>query len=430
LFRTGKYAQSIQAYKTMLAKYPDSAQAPLAYLRIAHAAFNSRDDAAALREATALIDRFPDSKESGDALDIMEAVFDRAPAIKFEPILANIVSSHPRTHVAAEAQFRLARRLYERKKYDRAAAEFQRFSVDYTEAPQLPRAQFMMAESLLQVGEFSSAIAAYQRFLNNFPRSPDTPLALFHLASAHYKLKEYEPAAVNYQRLEEEYPDSEMVKPALFNMALSLKTLGKFDQAQDAYLKYARLVGIGDPSAVSALWEVFAIQKDNNNYDGALSTLEQIKSSLKPGAEGAIEVVYRTGEVYSAMGRADDAVAAYKRLKAMRPATNTMRLAGMIKLAELCEKTEPAAAIAAYEDLARNSTNRKVVQAARERIAALNGKYPMTTAPRRRHRKPKAAAQEETNSEEDTGVQQEPADAATPAPPAAPTKSKTTQGGQ
>ena len=433
LFRTGKYALSIQAYKTMLAKYPDSPQAPMALLRIAHAAFNSREDAAALREATALIDRFPDAKESSDALDIMEAVFDRSPALKFEATLSAIVSSHPRTHVAAEAQFRLARRLYERKRYDRAAAEFQRFSVDYTDAPQLPRAQFMMAESLLQVGEFQAAISAYQRFLNNFPRSPDTPLALFHLASAHYKLKEFDPAAVNYQRLEEEYPDSEFVKPALFNMALSLKTVGKLDAAQDAYLKYARLVGMGDASSVSALWEVFAIQKDNNNYEGALGTLDQIKASLKPSSDGGIEVAYRTGEVYTAMGRTDDAVAAYKRLKTMRPVTNAFRLQGMIKLAELCEKTEPSAAIAAYEDLARNSPNRKIAQAARERIAALNGKYSMTPTPRRAHkRKAKAAAQEEEAAPEDTGVTQEPADAAPPAPPAAPARKtrKTTQGGQ
>ncbi len=371
LFRGQKYPEAIAAYKGIIEKYPDSPQLPLAYLRIVNASFNRKDDPATIREASTLLGRFPNAPEVNDALDLMEAVFDRSPQLDFKPVFAAIIAAKPHSSLAADAQFRLARRLLDLKKYAEAAAEFQQFSVEYTDNPQLPKAQFLLAESYFAQGKHREAVPSYQRFLNNFARSDDTPRALFHLASAYYSLKEYQPAAEYYQRLLEEYPGSEHAQATQFNLALCYKALGKLDSAQEAYTRYAAVVGSGDKMGQASLWEVFNIQKDRKDYDGALDTLRRIEEAPNRPAETALETAYRAGEVYALMNRTEAALGQWEKLRPMRPAANPFRLQAMIKLAEAYEKAEdPARAAQVYQDLAQNAGG-QIAAAAKERAAAM-----------------------------------------------------------
>ncbi len=385
LFRAQKYPEAVQAYKDIIAKYPDSQQLPLAYLRIAQAAFNGKDDETALKQVEQLVARYPKAAESGDALDLLEAIFDRNPKVDYKKVLRGIMSLHPNTDIAGEAQFRLARRAFEAKDYETASKEFQSFSVNYTNHPDLPKAQFYLGESYFDKGDYQDAIPAFERLIENFDRSDDTPLALFHLGSSYYSLKQYESAAKYYSRLIEEYPNSDYTKATQFNLALAYKALGKLDMAQYAYQKYAAAAGPGDASTEAAYWEIYAIQKDRKDFDGALATLQQITDNAKPGTDAPLEAAYRMGEIYQAQGRPDEAMTAWEKLQAMRPASNPFRLQALIKLGEAYEKASDwDRAIAVYEDLAHNAS-RDVAQSAAQRAAALRQTYEGKRAARKKH---------------------------------------------
>ncbi|MBI4423000.1 MAG: tetratricopeptide repeat protein [Elusimicrobia bacterium] len=371
LFRAQKHPEAIQAYKDIIAKYPKSQQLPFAALRVVHSSFNSKDDIGTIREAASLLGRFPAAPEATDALDLMEAVFERSPSIDFKAALGAIIQAKPHSAVAGEAQFRLARLLFEKKKYVEAAAEFQQFSVDYTDNAQLPKAQFLLAESYFAAQRFAEAVPSFNRFLNNFPRSEETARALFHLAGSFYSLKKHDEAAKTYQRLLEEYPESEHGQAALFNLALCYKALGKLDRAQEAYVKHASLAGPGDRTAQDSLWEVFNIQKERREYMAALDTLRRIEDGGGEAAELQLETIYRTGEIYAAMNRVDEALSSWERLREMRPASNPFRLQSLIKLGEAYEKaSDLAKAAAVYEDLAKNASG-DISSAARERASGL-----------------------------------------------------------
>ena len=75
-------------------------------------------------------------------------------------------AGHP---VAGDAQFRLARRYFDMKVYKRSAAEFQRFSVDFTGHKQLGAAQFLLGESHFQLKKYDLAVQAFGRMIENFP---------------------------------------------------------------------------------------------------------------------------------------------------------------------------------------------------------------------------------------------------------------------
>jgi TolA-binding protein len=301
----------------------------------------------------------------------MEAVFDRSRAFDYKAILRAIATSQPGTPIGGEAQFRLSRRAFDAKDFAAAATEFQKFSVDYTNHVELPKAQFMLGESYFNQGRNQDAIPAYDRLLNNFDKSDDTPLAVFHLASAYYALEKFEDATRYYTRLIEEYPGSDYAGPAQFNLALAYKKLGKLDQAEAAYQKYVSNAKPDDPQGQSALWEVYSIQKDRKDVDGAIATLAQIRSSSKADADLVFETYYRESEVRLAAGRPEDAMAVWEKMRGMTPLGSQYRLQALIKLGEAYEKAgDPASAAGVYDDLARAGP-KDTAKAAAARAAAL-----------------------------------------------------------
>jgi TolA-binding protein len=371
LFRAQKYGEAVAAYKSLLETAPKSASAPLAHLRLAQAAFNTKDDAGAVREVQDLISAFPTAPECNDGLDILEAVFDRSRAFDFKTSLRAIVTAQPGTVIGGEAEFRLARRMFDAKDYAGSAAEFQKFSVDFTNHAELPKAQFMLGESYFLQNRHQDAIPAYERLLNNFDKNDDTALAVFHLASSYYALEKFNDASKYYTRLLEEYPSSDYAGPAQFNLALAYKKLGKMDMAQYTYQKYVSAAKPGDAQAQSALWETYQIQKDRKDFDGAIATLVQIRTAPKADVDLVFETYYRESEVRISAGRPDEAQAVWEKMRGMKPAGSQFRLQALIKLGEAYEKAnDPASAADVYEDLAKAGP-KDTAKAAAARAAVL-----------------------------------------------------------
>ncbi|MBI4676005.1 MAG: tetratricopeptide repeat protein [Elusimicrobia bacterium] len=356
LFRAQKYGEAVAAYKEIVSLYPQSPKLAMAMMRVAQSYYNAKDDADTLREAEALISRFPEAPETTDALDLMEAVFDRSKTSDFRAVLGSVVKANALNKVAGDAQSRLARRCFESKDFPGAAREFQRFSVDFTNHPDLAKAQFYLGESYFFMGNYTEAAPAFERLLNNFEKGTEWSLALFHLASAYYNLKKYDDAIRNYTRLIEEYPDADYVKAAQFNQALSYKALNKLDMAQYAYQRYVAAAGTSDESGQNALWEIFTIQKDRKDFAAALSTLEEIRDGSKSSSDAPLEAIYRMGEIYQTIGRAEDARKSFESMRSMQPANNPFRLQALIRLGEAYEKSaEYDQAASAYEDVARSA---------------------------------------------------------------------------
>jgi len=371
LFRAQKYGEAVAAYRGIIAAFPDNDQLPMANLRIAQAYFNSRHDDDAVRQIKELLAKYPKAAEASDALDLLEGIFDRSPAIDYKSVLRDLVAANPTSPAAGEEQFRLARRCFEAKDFSCAAAGFDKFSVEFTNNPQLAKAQFYLGESCFNINDYERAIPAYERFIKNFDKSGDTPLALFHLADADYALKRYDDAVKSYNRLMEEYPKLDYSKETQFNLALAYKVLGKTDLAQYAYQKYIDMVGAADSNALPALWEIFSLQKERRDYEGALATLQRIRDRAQPGSDTPLEATYRMAEIYQSMNRSEDAIGAWSKLQAMQPRNNAFRLDALRQMGEAYEKAQDFdRAAAAYDDLARNAA-KDVAGSAAARAAAL-----------------------------------------------------------
>ncbi len=372
LFRAQKYKEAITAYREIISIEPKGAGAPAAHLRVVQAAYSANDDLAAIKQVQELILAFPAAPEANDGLDILESVFDRSRGLDFKTSLRQIVASQPSTLVGGEAQFRLARRSFDEKDWASAAADFQKFSVDFTNHPQLFKAQLYLGESFFSQSRWAESIPAYERLLGNFEKSEDTPLAVFHLASAYFNLEKLEEATRYYLRLLEEYPASPYVSPAQFNLAFTHKKLGKLELAQSAYQKYVAAAKPEDALAQNALWEIYQIQRDRTDFEGAIATLEQIRNGAKGDGELELEALYRISEVNIAAGRPDQAQITWEKMRTLTPLNSAFRLQALVKLGEAYEKTGALSSAAdVYEDYSRVAPTKEFAQKAAAHAALL-----------------------------------------------------------
>lgn len=370
LFRAQKYAKAIRQYRRVLKKYPKSDGLALALLRIAQSRYHLKDNPGALNGALAMVSRFPDASEAVDALDIMEAVFDRAPRADFRKSLSAVIDAVPDADLAAEARFRIGRRLSNAKRYAEAAAEFQAFTADYTWSPKLVKVQFLWGEALLHAKEHAKAAVVLERYLASAGGAPDVPAALLRLAHAYSGGARHKLAIKAYHRLLEEFPQSEHAGPAQSGLAEAHKAGGNLHAAAESYWRIGMTLGADDAARRKALWHAYAIHKDLGNFPQALTSLELIARGAS--IRERFETACKRGEVLLLMDRAYEAKKVLEGLVRMKPKGNKWRISGLTKLGELFETEQQfMSAAEIYDDVARNARSGTMKAAARKRAAAL-----------------------------------------------------------
>ncbi len=86
-----------------------------------------------------------------------------------------------------EEQYKMAVKMYESKKYDKALRLFEKVTPTYRGKPQMERIQFMVAQSNFNTKSYNLAGYYFDRFTKNYPKSSKKEEAAF-LSAYSYKL--------------------------------------------------------------------------------------------------------------------------------------------------------------------------------------------------------------------------------------------------
>lgn len=381
-FRAQKYDKAVETYRKIIAQYPKDPKIMEATLKIGQSYYNAGGDDKAIEELEAFLKKYPDDPKSVETLDLLEASLDRLESSRGEAqrskgivLLKGLVEAFPKSRLAAESQFRIGRRIFGWKNYDKAILEFESVILNYAESPHIGEAQFYAAECYYLLKKYEDAISTFKRFLQNFPGSEFAAAALFHMGTAHYNSQDYNSAIVAYKDLLAQSPDSEFASAALFNLALSQKKLLKLAEAADSYAKLA-LNYPKDPNAAYAMMEVAKIKKDLNQHGEAILILKDLDAKLPSGDEQKLEIAFLIAESYFANNDPDEAIRSLKSIAALPPQNSAWKLESLRKLGEVYEKQERwAEAAQSYEDGARISGNAQVSASFRERAKYLRETY-------------------------------------------------------
>jgi tol-pal system protein YbgF len=108
LFKSGKYAQSADAFEKFLTAYPDSKFAPNAQYWVGYARFSQKDYKAAIAAQQKLLQRYPDHQKAPDAMyNIANSQIQLGDIDAARQTLKNLVAKYPLSDATPLAKKRL-----------------------------------------------------------------------------------------------------------------------------------------------------------------------------------------------------------------------------------------------------------------------------------------------------------------------------------
>ncbi|OGF45531.1 MAG: hypothetical protein A2452_10195 [Candidatus Firestonebacteria bacterium RIFOXYC2_FULL_39_67] len=391
-FRAQKYTEAVTAFRKLIANYSEAKWVKDAQLRIGQSYYNAREYDSAMKEFKKYLDLYPEDAQVADVIESLESATKKkveasaaavtagtkttaAGADTENPVsesidtLKSILVKYPNSKIAGEIQFKIGRKYYDDKKYDKAAEELLKVIMDYPETSSAGGAHFFLAESYYKLQNYEEALSAYRRYINNFSADEYVIDALFHSATSNYNLKLFADAALSYKEILKKFPESEFASAAMFNMALAYKKANKLEEAAATYTEFNKKYP-ADQNALSSLSEAANIYQKLKRFDLALESYR--KYPFKNGDEASLEIQYQIAECFMKQDKNDEAEKELIKLGEMEPKSGAWRLTGLAKLAEIYEeKKKIDEAINIYNDIIKNAGKDEWINAAKLRIESI-----------------------------------------------------------
>lgn len=218
-----------------------------------------------------------------------------------------------------EQQYKMAVKMYEAKKYNKALRLFEKVTAAYRNKPQQERIQFMVANSNFNEKNYSIAGYYFNRFSQNYPKSSKKEEADFLSALSYYKaapVYSKDPtdtgkALESFQSFIDKYPNSLRLDEAnKYYKELQYKLETKAFEIAKGYYTTADAYPGNYRAAITAFDNLLS------DYLGTTYKEEALYYRLKAAHDFALKSTNRRKD-----GRIKDAIKAYDKLKRNFPET-------------------------------------------------------------------------------------------------------------
>jgi TolA-binding protein len=371
-FQAEKYKDAKRCYEGLLENFASTEGASIAMLRLAQCAYNEEHDEEALKTYAEVAARFPGTPAEKEATRGTElALYRLGQRANGTEVLERLTEQYPTSAFAADAQFQIAKRRYQEKKWTEAAEDFRRVVSRFPGYSAADQAQFLLADALEKSGDKDGARLAQEQFVSYFPQSSLRPTVEFHQGLAQFESKEYARAAVSFNRVLTESTSVEVRSASRYNLALCTRLLGDVEGARTALEAYRKDFP-GDARAVDVAYQLGDLNESSGRFDEAAAEYERaLAASPKPAL--ATEISFRLGRCLEQLGKTESAIRAYRRANyAAAYKADPFRLSALARLAALYEaRGDYGRALANYREIAQSSSDREVAQAAAGRASQL-----------------------------------------------------------
>ena len=231
---------------------------------------------------------------------------------KFEKSIeksALVISRWPTSRWVDDATFLIGRSYYEMGQHGKAVSYFERLKLAFPGSGFVAEAELYRGLALLEDGEYGDARVVLDRVREEHPRFRDD--AAFHLAASFYEREDYERAVDSLQAFVETYPRSKHTSAAVLYLAESNFELERWAEATEWYQRLARL-RTGPKERVQAMLRVAACQLEGGECEDAA---RQVREVLGRYTEFDDEANLLLGKAYSEMGRYEDAIATWAKVR-------------------------------------------------------------------------------------------------------------------
>jgi len=372
-FRTGdtyfkalKYDRAIAIFRWVVEFHPGSEWAPASQLAIAQAFYNQKRYDDAIREYQKFLDLYVTDPMAENARKGLAMCYYRK-GLKDTAAMKEFVERFPQSELAADAQFKIARDLFDDKKYKEAAVEFEKVAINFPNSGSAADALIMAAECYVNLKDWQRAIDAYERFVRYFPDHPTAAAGHFNLATVYYNAGKYEKALEHFKIVADSFPQSEYAQNAAYNVSICYRKLGLEAKALRALDTYAKRGGNREALALEKAKILF----DKGDYSGVIKALSGVMPS---DVNKRAEALFYLGESYRNIGDKTRAIGYYRNLAQLNLVDNPYVLKGLSQWAIILENEKKnSEAIKIYQMIIAATTRKEVQQAAKNRISYLKG---------------------------------------------------------
>jgi TolA-binding protein len=175
-----------------------------------------------------------------------------------------------------QAQIEVADNYYNRKMYDVAAPEYQRYLDSFPGGEYVPAAMFRLAESHRKNGSVNSAKATYENLLARFQAGDFVGPASYRLADLYYQERNYTMALPLYRKASARLKEPQVVNAAKFYQARCMEasnSLGYKLEALDLYRDLAEPKA-DNPFADASRLSMALLQREANRTSDALKSIQ------------------------------------------------------------------------------------------------------------------------------------------------------------
>jgi TolA-binding protein len=364
----GDVLKAAAKFQDVAERYPDSPLRDGALLAKANAFLTGKAFPSAAEEYARVVQKAGDPKVQAEA----ELRQGTATVLAGDPgkgaeLLAGVVERHPRTGVAARAQFLLGDVRYHQKEYDAAIVEFNRVLTQYFEDDLASIAQYRVGQCLDALGRHPEATSAYQAVVSGYPQSSESPAAAYMAGVGLLDQNRAQASVPYFQLVLDKYagrdtsgavvfaaPEHrELVEAALCFLCFAYHKSGNLGELSGMpHLMLQKMPPSASP------WRGYALLIDadalasQGRYPEATAMLENLRKEL-PDHPVTIHASRLLAWTYAKEGRPEDAIAIEQAMLARYAAQNDSRfLAGayLNKAHVLFNQKSYKQAAAAYED--------------------------------------------------------------------------------
>jgi len=224
-FRSADYEKAISLFRFVTEHYPFSNFGPSAQAFVGQCYYNQRQYKDAIREHQKFIDLYPADDQAQSVRRSLEMDYYRA-GMEDSAYMEAFVKRYPESELVAQARFAHALSLMQARDFAGAALEFQTVVVNFPGSSFAPKAQLDAGECYATLQLWQQSIDAYQKYLDYFANGADRDAALFNLGISHFKLGKYQEANAAFQTIIGSFPNSQYAEGAKKNAEISQKRLG------------------------------------------------------------------------------------------------------------------------------------------------------------------------------------------------------------
>ncbi|MCP4482019.1 MAG: tetratricopeptide repeat protein [bacterium] len=354
-YKSGIYDKAIASYRELVASFDKKLPKVIeSALRIPQSYFNAKEYDNAILEFKNFVLLYPKTEKIKETVDLIEATIYRKQeyeaylqgqeiveiniAEEMEKTLKTFIEEHINLPVITDIIFRLSKTYFEEGNYQKSLEWSNKLltlgNYSLFDKEKIMQVQYYLAEAYYNLQEYTKAVKEYKNLIKNFVDFKSMDKVYIKLGTAYLNMENYREAINFYELLLKEFTETEYKEIVFYNLGISYKELGDITKANKAFIDYYKL----DPNKESSqqlMLEVGDLYIKKRDYVNAILIYTKVYPSLNDIQK--IYAQYKIAEAYDKQFDIEMSLQEYRKLMAMSPENDDVRLSGLIRFAEILQ---------------------------------------------------------------------------------------------